>query len=108
MFLERPAARWETDLRAHDVACVEVLPGPVEAHFLDDGSFGRQSGFVTEAPHPMLGMVPRLAPLVAFSRSGTSARGACLLGQHTDSVLGELGYDTTRLADLRSRRVIGG
>jgi crotonobetainyl-CoA:carnitine CoA-transferase CaiB-like acyl-CoA transferase len=108
VFLQRPAANWEADLRFHDIACVEVAPGPVEAHFLDDGSFGRQSGFVTEAHHPMLDTVPRLAPLMSFSRSGTSARGACLLGQHTDSVLSELGYDQARIADLRARRIIGG
>jgi crotonobetainyl-CoA:carnitine CoA-transferase CaiB-like acyl-CoA transferase len=108
VFMGRPAAEWEQVLRSSDLACVEVSSGPVEANFLDDGSLGRRCGFVTEATHPMLGTVPRLAPLLSFSRSGTEARGACLRGQHTDAVLAELGYDDARIAALREAGVVGG
>jgi formyl-CoA transferase len=31
-----------------------------------------------------------------------------LLGQHTDAVLRELGYDAARIAELRAKGVIGG
>jgi crotonobetainyl-CoA:carnitine CoA-transferase CaiB-like acyl-CoA transferase len=107
-FLQQPAADWERDLRTVDVACVEVVAGPVEANFLDDGSLGRLSGFVTHTTHPMLDEIPRLAPLVSFSRSATTAKGASLLGQQTDAVLRELGYDDDRIALLRAAGVIGG
>jgi crotonobetainyl-CoA:carnitine CoA-transferase CaiB-like acyl-CoA transferase len=108
VFLKRPAVQWERDLRAADVACSEVAPGPVEANFMDEGSVGRACGFVTETTHPVLDEVPRLVPLVAFSRSTTVARGAGLVGQQTDSVLGELGYDSARIESLRAAGVIGG
>jgi crotonobetainyl-CoA:carnitine CoA-transferase CaiB-like acyl-CoA transferase len=34
------------------------------------------------------------------------ARPAPRLGQHTDELLGELGYDTARLSSLRKARII--
>jgi crotonobetainyl-CoA:carnitine CoA-transferase CaiB-like acyl-CoA transferase len=30
-----------------------------------------------------------------------------MLGQHTDAVLREIGYDEAQIADLRQRQVIG-
>jgi crotonobetainyl-CoA:carnitine CoA-transferase CaiB-like acyl-CoA transferase len=106
-FAERPAGEWEALLRDAGVACVAVASGPVESNFLDDGSIGRTLGFVTEVENPMLDAVPRLAALIGFSRSSTDARGACLLGQHTDAVLAELGYDPERVAALRVAGVVG-
>jgi crotonobetainyl-CoA:carnitine CoA-transferase CaiB-like acyl-CoA transferase len=47
-------------------------------------------------------------PLV-FSETGTRDPGAPpTLGQHTDAVLCELGYDAAAVADLRRRGVVGG
>jgi crotonobetainyl-CoA:carnitine CoA-transferase CaiB-like acyl-CoA transferase len=108
IFRTAPAAEWEQRLRRADVACVVAAPGPVEAHFVDEGSVGRALGFVTETTHPMYDDVPRLAPLWRFSRSATVAGPAGLVGQHTDAVLRELGVDDARLAALREAGVIGG
>jgi crotonobetainyl-CoA:carnitine CoA-transferase CaiB-like acyl-CoA transferase len=108
VFATRPASDWETFLRAADVACVEVADGPVDANFLLDGSLGQQCGFVTETDHPVLDRVPRLAPLVRFSRSATVAGAACLCGQHTDEVLREIGYSDEKISALRLAGIIGG
>src|SRR5690606_4702129 len=43
----RPAADWERELLAADVACVVCAQGPVEANYMDDGSVGRLQDFVT-------------------------------------------------------------
>ena len=105
VFRQDTARRWEEMLRAADVGCVEVGPGPYEAWLLDpDG--GRASGFVTEATHPLIGEHPRLAPLVRFSRSATRADPGCLLGQHTRSVLREFGYSDDRIDELVERDII--
>jgi crotonobetainyl-CoA:carnitine CoA-transferase CaiB-like acyl-CoA transferase len=102
----RPAAEWEKTLRAADVACVEVAPAPVEGGYLDEGSVGQLSGFVTTCEHPFLGEVPRLAPMVRFSRSATVAGDSCAVGQHTEAVLRDLGHSPERIAQLADAGVV--
>lgn len=104
----RPAADWERDLVAADVACVEVAKGPVESHVTDGEGMGREHGYVVDCEHPVLGEYVRLSPIVKFSRSTGVAGPAGLCGQQTDSVLTELGYDAARIADLRARGIAGG
>jgi crotonobetainyl-CoA:carnitine CoA-transferase CaiB-like acyl-CoA transferase len=108
VFAERPAAEWEAELVARDVACVEVARAPVEGIITRPEGLGRDHGFLVDTEHPVLGEHVRLAPLVAFSRSTGVAGPAPLCGQDTETVLAELGYDDPTIADLRSRQVIGG
>jgi crotonobetainyl-CoA:carnitine CoA-transferase CaiB-like acyl-CoA transferase len=51
--------------------------------------------------------VPRLAPLVAFSRSSTVAGNAGLVGQDTKKVLRDFGYDEPEITGLAQEGVIG-
>jgi crotonobetainyl-CoA:carnitine CoA-transferase CaiB-like acyl-CoA transferase len=106
VFAQRPAAEWEKSLRAAEVACVEVAPGPVEGGYLDEGSVGRLSGFVTRCEHPFLGEVERLAPMVRFSRSTTVAGGSCAVGQQSLTILRELGYAEDRIDELTGSGVV--
>jgi len=107
IFRERAASRWESELRAVDVACVEVAPGPIEANFLDEGSIGQECGFSTEAFHSMLDTHSRLVAHVAMSRSASVTGGGCLVGQHTEDIMAELGYGDVRIAELRGSGVLG-
>ena len=50
----------------------------------------------------------RLTPLVRFSRSGAVIEPGCAVGQHTDAVLREIGYDDGRIAALRAAGIVGG
>jgi crotonobetainyl-CoA:carnitine CoA-transferase CaiB-like acyl-CoA transferase len=102
----RPAAIWERDLRAADVACVMAAPAPVEANYMDPGSVGDVQDLVTNGRHPILDEVQRLKPLVRFSRSGTVAGDAGLIGQDTERVMRELGYDEAEIAALAEEGVI--
>lgn len=104
-FRRRPAAEWERDLTAADVGCVAVEERVPEAVLLSE-EFGRALGLVVDVVHPALDAHPRLAPLVRMSRSPGVARPAPSLGQHTDAVLGELGYSSDQIADLRARGVV--
>jgi crotonobetainyl-CoA:carnitine CoA-transferase CaiB-like acyl-CoA transferase len=104
VFRTRPAQDWEQDLLDAEVGCAAVAPAPVEANYL--GALGRDNGYITDADHPTFGTHPRLAPLVRFSRSATTAPGGCGLGQHTNAVLSELGYSDERVAAWRHEGVI--
>jgi crotonobetainyl-CoA:carnitine CoA-transferase CaiB-like acyl-CoA transferase len=106
IFARRSAAEWEKSLRAADVACVEVAPAPVEGGYLDEGSAGRVSGFVTRCEHPFLGEIERLSPLVRFSRSTTVAGDPCAVGQHSLAILRELGYADDRIDALTRSGVV--
>jgi crotonobetainyl-CoA:carnitine CoA-transferase CaiB-like acyl-CoA transferase len=108
LFRTRDAAAWEADLTAAGVACVEVAKGPSEATLWEgDESIGRQLDLIVEREHPVLGTYPRWKALVSFSRSATLAPTTPLLGQHTEAVLTELGYDASRIVELRQGGVIG-
>jgi crotonobetainyl-CoA:carnitine CoA-transferase CaiB-like acyl-CoA transferase len=108
VFAAKTAGEWERELAPLDVACVVVEPGPSEACIMEgDTALARLEGQVTELDHPVIGAYIRLKPLVSFSRSRGVARGAPLLGQDTDAVLAELGYDDEAIADLRGRSIVG-
>ena len=58
--------------------------------------------------HPASGRVRQPRHPAQFARTPAHLAGrAPLLGEHTDEVLGELGYDTARIADLRASGAIG-
>jgi crotonobetainyl-CoA:carnitine CoA-transferase CaiB-like acyl-CoA transferase len=88
------------------VACVVAARDPVEANYLDEGSLGRRSGFITTSHHRILDETPRLKPLVEFSRSSTVAGDAGLLGQHTEQVLRGYGYGAQEITALSAKGVI--
>ena len=65
-----------------------------------------QAGYAVDAVSPIFDEHRRPAPLDRFSRSATKADAGCRLGQHTDALLRELGYDDERIAGLRKRDVV--
>ena len=61
-----------------------------------------ERGFFIECERPHLGRFTMPGrPFVMSETPWSLRRPAPLLGEHTDEVLGELGYDAARLADLR-------
>jgi crotonobetainyl-CoA:carnitine CoA-transferase CaiB-like acyl-CoA transferase len=68
---------------------------------------GRAGRYITDVVHPIFDLHPRLAPVVRFSRSDTSARAGGLCGDATDTVLSELGYSADRISELRARSIVG-
>ena len=86
-----------------------IPAGPVlkPQQVLDDPHV-RAMGFFQPTDYPGL---PSPAPIarVAVGLSGTPAdipRRAPTLGEHTDAILTELGYDEAAIAGLRERKVI--
>jgi crotonobetainyl-CoA:carnitine CoA-transferase CaiB-like acyl-CoA transferase len=105
VFLSNGVQFWEALLTAGRVACVEAAQTSTEALLMSD-DVGRRAGYVTDVVHPVFDTHPRLAPVVRFSRSSTQALAGCLAGQHTDSLLEELGYAASAIQDLRARNIV--
>jgi crotonobetainyl-CoA:carnitine CoA-transferase CaiB-like acyl-CoA transferase len=109
-FAARAADEWERVMVAADVACVSVDPqlGGLASGLQNPGGLAEQLGMMATVEHPLFGAVPRTRALVTLSRSGQSLGAGCLIGQHTDAILHELGYDDERIAALRAAGVVGG
>jgi crotonobetainyl-CoA:carnitine CoA-transferase CaiB-like acyl-CoA transferase len=104
VFATKSAADWEHELSAQDVGCVEVAERNSETLLQTDPFF--EAGYAVAAHSPIFEEHRRLAPLCRFSRSRTKADAGCTIGQHTDSVLHELGIGDDRIAELRAAKVI--
>ena len=60
-----------------------------------------------EVEHPRAGATRVLGiPLKLSATPGSIRRPAPTLGQHTDEILGELGYDAAAIRDLHARGVV--
>jgi crotonobetainyl-CoA:carnitine CoA-transferase CaiB-like acyl-CoA transferase len=104
-FKGKPAREWEEQLLSCDVGCIAVSTEPPEA-VMQSQEFGAASGLVVPVEHPTFGEHDRLSTLVDYSRSATVAEPGVLAGQHTDTILSELGYSAEAIADLRARTIV--
>ncbi|MBI2917707.1 MAG: CoA transferase [Chloroflexi bacterium] len=98
----RPAREWLALLQERGVPCTLVLE-PAEV-FSDPQV--RANSLMVEQVHPVLGKVRM--PGLSFRLCGTEGdvrRGAPALGEHTASVLKELGYDDAAILGLEEQGV---
>ena len=79
----------------HDLA--EVLDDPQVRHL---GTFYRQR-------HPTEGEITAIhRPVLIDGEREERALPAPTLGEHTDAILAELGYDESEIAELRAEKVV--
>jgi len=97
----RPTADW-----------LEIFAGTVPAAPINDIASALDNPFVTDTDrlqtleHPDKGTFRMVAPAVKTEGETTPPTPGPKLGEHTDALLQELGYDTKRLEQLRREKVI--
>ena len=102
-FLSAPTAVWLERLEAAGVPAGPILT--YDQVFADPQVKARE--MAVEVNHPTAGRTRVLGIPVKLSKTpGAVRRPAPTLGQHTDEILGELGYDRAAIADLHARKVV--
>ena len=104
-FVTRTAEEWEGILLAVGIPAGRMGTYP-EAF---DSEHGRHRQMRIEVPHPVEGSVPNIGfPVKLLGTPQRVRRHPPLLGEHTESVLREAGFDGAALDDLKARGAFGG
>jgi formyl-CoA transferase len=90
------------ELNQHDIPCGPILS---MEEIAAEPSL-RATGTIVEVDHPTRGKYLSVGNPIKMSDSITDVTRSPLLGEHTDEVLGELGYRTEEIAALRADKVI--
>ncbi len=89
-------------LRKYEVPCGPVLSMKEIAH---DPAL-RASGSIVEVQHPQRGTYLTVGSPIKFSDFTPTITASPLLGEQTDEVLTELGYDAGQIAGMRASKVV--
>ncbi|NDD12692.1 MAG: formyl-CoA transferase, partial [Betaproteobacteria bacterium] len=88
--------------RKFDIPCAPVLS---MKELLRDESL-RKSGSIVEVPHPVRGSYFTVGSPIKFSDLKPEVTASPLLGQHTDEVLKELGYNQDSIAKMHEAKAV--
>jgi crotonobetainyl-CoA:carnitine CoA-transferase CaiB-like acyl-CoA transferase len=103
VFKERTQAEWLAHFAQHDCCCEPVL-NLAEAR---QDSHIRARQLVVDLVHESWGAYQQLGIAPKFSRTpGTLRHPAPELGEHTEAILRELGYEPEQIEALRQRGVV--
>lgn len=89
-------------LNQYDIPCGPILS---MKEIANDPAL-RATGTIVEVDHPTRGKYLTVGNPIKLSDSPTEVVRSPLLGEHTDEVLGQLGYDTDEVAMLRAESVV--
>ncbi|HTW86990.1 MAG TPA: CoA transferase [Candidatus Binataceae bacterium] len=104
VFASRTASEWEQLLTNTGVACVRA-DGDVGS-FLEDHPQSALNRMVAEADSPRFGRYLRHGSILSFSDAPGRFDHGSFPGEHTVSLMRELGYAEDQISDLRARQII--
>ena len=103
LFASNTSAHWEAEFRRIGVRYAPVRDYAGVA--ADEGAF--VNGYLQTVDHPAWGETVTIgSPIVMSDTPATPGRVAPELGQHTEEVLSEIGYDQKRIATLRDGGIV--
>ena len=101
-FLERTSAEWVAHLTE---AGIPSAPVRFTEELLEDEQVAA-NGMAVDLEHQSVGNLKMVGPLVQMDGTPLRAGSASpALGQHTDEILGGLGYNESRVRELRDRGI---
>ena len=106
VFSTRYPAEWEQLLIAEDVACVEVEESGMFNFYSQDPHVA-ENDFILPAETLRIGSYWRYGPVVNLSRTPSRVGSGPLRGQHTRSLLAEVGYSEQEIDELYEKQVVG-
>ncbi|MBI3742941.1 MAG: CoA transferase, partial [Chloroflexi bacterium] len=105
IFKTRRASEWETFLAEHGVACAEAASGG-QAAFAVASKEMRETGMWAQTSHPSLNKYHRYGPAVTLSECKPKLGPTIFVGEHTQELLGEIGYSEKQMKDLFDRKIV--
>ena len=105
LFASESAEHWEDLLSVAGLGCVRA-DGPAAAEFWATDAHAAQNGLVTPVFHSKWGDMLRHGPLWKTGRSNLSLGPAPLVGEQTDAILEELGYEADAIAQLHADGIV--
>jgi len=98
------SAEWLARLDAEDVPSAPIND---RSSMISDPQIVA-SQLIVESDHPHVGRIRQTRPAARFDRTPSEIRRpAPILGEHTDEIMGEIGFDTNEIAELRATGAIG-
>ncbi|WP_255725160.1 CaiB/BaiF CoA-transferase family protein [Frankia sp. Cj3] len=107
VFTADTAQAWEDLLVPAGLACVTVFEGGVSAFTCTDETMV-ETGLVVEVDHPLFGRIRVHGLPVALSETPGRISRSCLLGEQTEALLTEFGYDAEAIAALTDAKIVAG
>jgi crotonobetainyl-CoA:carnitine CoA-transferase CaiB-like acyl-CoA transferase len=112
VFRERPANEWEQALAEADVGCSAVYRSdyPMGSHpaFVAEDPIMLETGMSVDIEHPVFGTIRRHGLPVHFSETPGRIATSYGRGEHTATILAELGYSPDDIATLERDGVVFG
>ncbi|MCL0043280.1 CoA transferase [Dehalococcoidia bacterium] len=106
VFSSATATEWESMLTTVNVGCVEVEESGMY-NFYGQDSHVAENGFVRTVSTDRLGEFWRYGPMVNLSRTPARVGVGPIRGQHTRSILSEIGYSDSDIDNLYTKKVVG-
>ncbi|MFQ5698226.1 MAG: CaiB/BaiF CoA transferase family protein [Myxococcota bacterium] len=105
LFESRDAESWEERLVARGVGCVRA-DGAHSGEFFAFDPHALANDLAPPARHARFGDLRRFGPLVVCDGGAEAYGPGVLAGEHTDSILAEIGRSAAQIAWLRSKGVV--